>query len=1003
MGGTSASNSYPIKMSDLCTFSDPSGLSFDTRYVLHGGSDCIPAKRANAQGYSCKEAYVVLYAKGGQAAGEYVCYVMSSEAEAQRMASAYAGVYNGGGQSAGRWGDVVYVYSSGDYVQTSIRTYYDQGVIKSETPAAYLGMQFYFGGMSEYQPPASSGNGGNGGGGGGSTPGGSTPGGTTPGGNTPGGNTPGGDTPSGPEGPDQPDEPDDPDTPDPSGETSVAVTDEQLTDKLEEALATADSTFPVEITDKYTFEDPEGLEYDTRYVLYGGEGSGAVTAAGQIGSQVNGVYEIYYLKDGKLAAVYRCYDAASADDAAQIESMYGGMGEVKVTGRVACINMDVSMMESMMEMYVQMGYADEATPKAYMAALHKNEGYQYFRNPNPAEEPGEPSDGLTGTTPDETFPVEITDQYTFEDPKGLEYDKRYVLYAGEGSGAVTAAEAIGSTVNGIYDIYYLAGGEIVDAYRCYDAASETDAGQISAIYGGTMGEAETYGSAAVLKWDLSILEMMLPAYSQDGTAEGYMKGLMEMEGYQVFQQSQTEDPQEPSDELTGTTPEEAFAVKVSDSYTFDETQVLPQGLVYDTRYVIYGDSGCPWATPSQGYTAENYYEVMYCLDGKAVYEVKVYDMADAGQAAALAEMVGIGAQSVGDAVLVTSDSIQETIDTFATYLEEPTPEAYLKALFLDMGMTEVTADGNALSYTFAPQADLNRLLYEAEGLLETSGAQWNEMEFEPLIPAPGVLDPEADLSPESVAQAAREAEAFDPADAGVMAEDAGQQDSFDPASAGNVGQAADGQGEMAQAADGASQGEVFDPSTAGSMPAGTDGTGDEGAASGAGSETAADGGMAGESGGTALTVGSTAQWNDADFDDAADRLRAGSPAGPQELTVGEGVCFADPQDLDFDTRLVYWGDARSALAAQAAGQGQIAVTQVYEILYAKDGQAVAQYRCIVAGDHIFCQRMKPEKLAERISALPAGQPAFAASLQGYTGWMKQIEQLEEYKEGEETR
>ena len=190
---------------------------------------------------------------------------MSSEAEAQRMASAYAGVYNGGGQSAGRWGDVVYVYSSGDYVQTSIRTYYDQGVIKSETPAAYLGMQFYFGGMSEYQPPASSGNGsgGSGGGGGGSTPGGSTPGGTTPGGNTPGGNTPGGDTPSGPEGPDQPDEPDDPDTPDPSGETSVAVTDEQLTDKLEEALATADSTFPVEITDKYTFEDPEGLEYDT--------------------------------------------------------------------------------------------------------------------------------------------------------------------------------------------------------------------------------------------------------------------------------------------------------------------------------------------------------------------------------------------------------------------------------------------------------------------------------------------------------------------------------------------------------------------------------------------------------------------------------------------------------------------------------------------------------------------------------------------------------------------
>lgn len=858
VGGTSASNSYPIKMSDLCTFSDPSGLSFDTRYVLHGGSDCIPAKRANAQGYSCKEAYVVLYAKGGQAAGEYVCYVMSSEAEAQRMASAYAGVYNGGGQSAGRWGDVVYVYSSGDYVQTSIRTYYDQGVIKSETPAAYLGMQFYFGGMSEYQPPASSGNGsgGSGGGGGGSTPGGSTPGGTTPGGNTPGGNTPGGDTPSGPEEPDQPDKPDDPDTPDPSGETSVAVTDEQLTDKLEEALATADNSFPVEITDKYTFEDPKGLEYDTRYVLYGGEDSGAVSAAGQIGSQVKGVYEIYYLKDGKLAAVYRCYDAASADDAAQIESMYGGMGEVEVTGRVACIDMDLAMIESMMEMYVQMGYADEATPEAYMAALYKNEGYQYFRNPNPAEEPEEPSGGLTGTTPDE-----------------------------------------------------------------------------------------------------------------------------------------------------------AFSVKVSDSYTYDEAQVLP-GPEYDRRYVLYGDETNGFAA-QQG--ANAFYEVIYEQDSRALYEIKIYVMPSAEEAGVLAgQFVDAGLYAVAmpgtDAVLVIGTDLQDTIDMYAQYgqIAEATPRAYIEGFLMKLGMTEVTADGKALTYICLPQADMNRLLYEAEGLLDTGAAQWAETEPTPVIPVTGVLDPEADLSAESVARTAREAEAFDPADAGTVAGETGQQEGFDPAAAGNAAQAADGQqadgrSEAGQAEDSLSQAGTFDPSTAGSMPAGTDGTGDEGAASGAGSETAADGGTAEESGGTALTVGSTAQWNDADFDDAADRLRAGSPAGPQELTVGEGVCFADPQDLDFDTRLVYWGDARSALAAQAAGQGQIAVTQVYEILYAKDGQAVAQYRCIVAGDHIFCQKMKPEKLAERISALPAGQPAFAASLQGYTEWIQQIKQLEEYKEGEETK
>ena len=122
VGGRSASNSYSIKMSDLCTFSDPSGISFDTRYVLYGGADCHPAKKASASGYSCKAAYVVLYAKGGKAAGEYQCFVMNNESDAQGLAGKYASIYNGGGQSSGRWGDVVYVYSSGSYVQTSIDT-----------------------------------------------------------------------------------------------------------------------------------------------------------------------------------------------------------------------------------------------------------------------------------------------------------------------------------------------------------------------------------------------------------------------------------------------------------------------------------------------------------------------------------------------------------------------------------------------------------------------------------------------------------------------------------------------------------------------------------------------------------------------------------------------------------------------------------------------------------------------------------------------------------------
>lgn len=125
VGGTSASNSYSIKMSELCTFSDPAGISFDTRYVLYGGSDCMPAKKvAAAAGYNCKGVYVILYASGGGAVGQYTCYVMSSEAEAQGLASKFASSNDSGDFSYGNWGDVTYEYCSGSYVQTSINTYY---------------------------------------------------------------------------------------------------------------------------------------------------------------------------------------------------------------------------------------------------------------------------------------------------------------------------------------------------------------------------------------------------------------------------------------------------------------------------------------------------------------------------------------------------------------------------------------------------------------------------------------------------------------------------------------------------------------------------------------------------------------------------------------------------------------------------------------------------------------------------------------------------------------
>lgn len=607
VSGTSASNSYSIKMSDLCTFSDPSGISFDRRYVLHGGSDCMPAKRAaNQGGYSCKEAYVVLYAKGGKAAGEYVCYVMSSEAEAKKYASDLAeSGYSGVGMSCGNWGDVTYVYSSGSYVQTSINTYYSNGAIKSATPEAYLAMTFYFGGMSEYKPSASS-NGGNGT----SNPG--SP--VTP--NNP--SNP--NNPNTPDNPNIPDNPDTPDNPSVSDEKSIVVTAEQLTDKIEEAKATMKNTYQIVVTDKYTFKDPEGLEYDERYVLYGGSDCGGVVAAGQNGAETYSAYEVFYLKNGQLVGAYRCFDAKSEADAKQVKSAFGSIGEVHIQGRVACIKMDIAFIQQFIEYYAQNGYSKEATPKAYMQAMVSLENYKFFKNPNPAEDPNPPIPPVT--------------------------------------------------------------------------------------------------------------------------------------------------------ELKGTTQDKAFAVKLSDSYTYDESEVLPPTFKYDVRYVLYGDETCGYAVQCK---ATGFYEILYCADGKALNEIKVYVMADSETAGALAQQLVAGgmyavAMPNTNVVIIIDSNVQSMIDDYVKYgvLSEATPEAYLYKMFVEMGgMEEITSSSSTSGES---ESESEEELTEEEFDPATAGTV-EEVEEKPETPVEEAIDPAVagntvvEIVPESTPEAAP-AEEFDPATAG---------------------------------------------------------------------------------------------------------------------------------------------------------------------------------------------------------------------------------------------
>ncbi len=798
VSGTSASNSYSIKMSDLCTFSDPSGISFDRRYVLHGGSDCMPAKRATnpKEGYSCKEAYVVLYAKGGKAAGEYVCYVMSSEAEAKKYASVLAkSGYSGGGMSCGNWGDVTYVYSSGSYVQTSINTYYSNGAIKSATPEAYLAMSFYFGGMSEYKPSASS-NGGNGT----SNPG--NP--VTP--NNPSNpnnpNTP--DTPNTPDNPNIPDNPDTPDNPSVSDEKSIEVTAEQLTDKIEEAKATKKNTYQIAVTDKYTFKDPEGLEYDERYVLYGGSDCGGVVAAGQNGAETYSAYEVFYLKDGQLVEAYRCYDAKSEADAKQVKSAFGPIGEVDIQGRVACIKMHIAFVQQYIEYYAQNGYSEEATPKAYMQAMVSMENYKFFKNPNPAEDPNPPVPPVT--------------------------------------------------------------------------------------------------------------------------------------------------------ELKGTTQDEAFAVKLSDSYTYDESQVLPPTFEYDVRYVLYGDETCGYAVQCK---ATGFYEILYCADGKALNEIKAYVMADSEAAGALAQQLVAGgmyavAMPNTNVVLAIDSNVQSMIDDYAEYgvLSEATPEAYLDKMFVELGgMEEITSSPSTSGESEDLSASMARVAEkvgiepktEESELVEAAKAAGIKPETEESVLVKDMEESESE-SEEELTE-----EEFDPATAGTVEEveekpETPVEEAIDPAVAGNTVVET-----VPESAPEAALAEEFDPATAGNteVPAAPE-------------ETAA---------------------------------ASVQEPNPTDIQMTSDDTYSDPEGLQYDKRYVLHGDKNSQLAIQLTTRNHAEVTEVYEIFYIKDGNVVAEYQCFIIGGRVTCNETKAEELQAMLHNLPSTEQGYEANPDGYLKFMEEVNGL----------
>ena len=122
----------------------------------------------------------------------------------------------------------------------------------------------------------------------------------------------------------------------------------------------------IQITEDYTFTDPEDIEYDTRYVYSGTQECDMLTSYNSAGINVSKVVVILYAKDDSAVMEYEYF---VFDDEASIQSMADMMATQGVTmvseGLVGWCSQDADKMESNIISSASFGLISDETASAY--------------------------------------------------------------------------------------------------------------------------------------------------------------------------------------------------------------------------------------------------------------------------------------------------------------------------------------------------------------------------------------------------------------------------------------------------------------------------------------------------------------------------------------------------------------------------------------------------------------------------------------------------------------
>lgn len=132
----------------------------------------------------------------------------------------------------------------------------------------------------------------------------------------------------------------------------------------------------IKMTDKFSFSDPEGIEFDKRYVLHCDETSPMVSSAADYGMKAS--YSIYYAKEDAPVCSYDFYVCDTAENAQKLIDLYVSQGSTlnvcEEDPTVVFSSTDGETLEGALLMYQSYGMIEEATVSAYVTFMATSVG-----------------------------------------------------------------------------------------------------------------------------------------------------------------------------------------------------------------------------------------------------------------------------------------------------------------------------------------------------------------------------------------------------------------------------------------------------------------------------------------------------------------------------------------------------------------------------------------------------------------------------------------------------